>query len=116
MLAAVLLGMFWLATGRLVYDEPPARAERLAGRRVSLAAGDGRSRILAAAAVLTVMVAPAADMAVSGPCVLTNGGSCVTSRNYPAQYGSNKNCVITGVPPVLLVVVVFVTEDFGFWL
>jgi hypothetical protein len=85
-LAAVLLGVLWLAISRLVYEErgPPARPARLAARRVSLATGDGCSRIVAPAAVLAVLVAPAAGVAVSGPCVLL-GAISTSDRTRPLR-------------------------------
>ena len=52
-----------------------------------------------------------AHMILTGPCVFTNGGSCIASPNYPDIYGRDQQCRITGLPPVPLVVVTFDTEE-----
>ena len=44
---------------------------------------------------------------LTGPCSITDGGSCATSPNYPESYGGNERCTITGVPRVVLEVVAF---------
>lgn len=53
---------------------------------------------------------PSPDVSISGPCVLTNGGRCVASPNYPGKYGNMQECMITGLPAVPLIVVAFQTE------
>ena len=50
---------------------------------------------------------------ITGPCSLTDGGSCAASPNYPNSYGYNEECTISGVPPVELETVAFEVEAFG---
>ena len=42
--------------------------------------------------------------------MLTDGGSCATSPNYPNSYGNNEECTISGVPPVELEAIAFDVE------
>ena len=51
---------------------------------------------------------------ITGPCSLTDGGSCATSPNYPNGYGDNEECTISGVPPVELETVGFHVERCAF--
>ena len=36
----------------------------------------------------------------SGPCVITDNGECVTSDNYPTQYGNDVTCTITATSSI----------------
>jgi len=47
---------------------------------------------------------PRAPLQLTGPCSLTDGGSCAASPNYP---NSDEECSIIGVPPVGLETVAF---------
>ncbi|EOD07111.1 hypothetical protein EMIHUDRAFT_198407, partial [Emiliania huxleyi CCMP1516] len=47
---------------------------------------------------------------ITGPCSLTDGGSCAASPNYPNSYGRNEECTISGVPPYELETVAFDVE------
>ena len=58
-------------------------------------------------------VVPHLPLKLTGPCSLTDGGSCATSPNYPSFYGYNAKCIITGVPLVGLEVVAFDVEASG---
>ena len=51
---------------------------------------------------------------LTGPCCLTDGGSCATSPHYPSSYGDSEECTITGVPRAGLEVVAFDVEGFSF--
>ena len=55
-------------------------------------------------------VVPHMPLKLTGPCCITDGGSCATSPNYPSFYGYNAECTITGVPLVGLEVVAFDVE------
>ena len=56
---------------------------------------------------------PPGQVGVSGPCSLTDGGSCGTSPHYPNVYGPNQACTIFNVPPIPLSVPFFDVE--GSW-
>ncbi|EOD30558.1 hypothetical protein EMIHUDRAFT_232732 [Emiliania huxleyi CCMP1516] len=47
---------------------------------------------------------------ITGPCSLTDGGSCAASPNYPNSYGNNEACTISGVPTVGLELIGFDVE------
>ena len=55
-------------------------------------------------------VVPHLPLQLTGPCSLTDGGSCAASPNYPSYYGYNAECTIYGVPLVGLEVVAFDVE------
>jgi hypothetical protein len=52
----------------------------------------------------------------SGPCVLTEGGRCVSNPHYGIkQYDTNERCTITAGPETPLEVVAFDTESYYDW-
>ncbi|EOD41257.1 hypothetical protein EMIHUDRAFT_462061 [Emiliania huxleyi CCMP1516] len=59
--------------------------------------------------------APLQPVIVSGPCSLTDGGSCAASPNYPNSYGINEACTISGVPPVELETVAFDVDAWSYY-
>ena len=59
-------------------------------------------------------VVPHLPLQLTGPCSLTDDGSCATSPNYPESYGNSEECIITRVPLVELEVVAFDVEASGF--
>ena len=54
---------------------------------------------------------PLPPVQVTGPCSLTDGGSCATSSHHPGSYGDNEECTISGVPAASLDAVAFDVED-----
>jgi len=58
-------------------------------------------------------VVPHLPLQLTGPCSITDGGSCATSPNYPESYGNSEECIITGVPAVGLEVLAFDVEGFS---
>eukprot|EP00962_Isochrysis_galbana_P046998 scaffold19077_cov184-Isochrysis_galbana.AAC.1 len=59
-----------------------------------------------------VLIAPAAaQVTVTGPCVLTSS-TCATSSGYPtSNYGSTESCLFSNVPPLPLWVESFNVES-----
>ena len=55
-------------------------------------------------------VVPHFPLELTGPCSLTDAGSCAASPNYPNSYGINEACTVTGVPAVGLEVFTFDVE------
>ena len=51
-----------------------------------------------------LVVCPAHAWTVVGPCPITEGGSCVTSPNYPTNYPVEIDCTITPTPGVAIFV------------
>jgi hypothetical protein len=70
---------------------------------------DGRGIIAAIDHLNTLSTVPFPS--VTGPCVVTDGGACVSSPNHPADYGSGESCSITVATGVELNVESFATED-----
>ena len=56
---------------------------------------------------------PLGDVCTTGPCLITDGGSCATSPDFPNDYPSNESCTIYGLPPVGLDVIAFDVEGGG---
>ena len=53
---------------------------------------------------------PLGDVCATGPCLITDGGSCATSPDFPNDYPVNEGCIIYGLPPVGLDVIAFDVE------
>ena len=53
---------------------------------------------------------PLGDVCTTGPCLITDGGSCATSPDYPNDYPNLEGCTIYNVPPVGLEVIAFDVE------
>ena len=50
---------------------------------------------------------------ISGECTLSRGGSCVTSPNYPSNYGGSQTCDISNMPRNPLAVLDWAVELIG---
>ena len=53
---------------------------------------------------------PLGDVCVTGPCLITDGGSCATSPDFPNDYPVDEGCTIYSLPPVGLDVIAFDVE------
>ncbi|EOD12746.1 hypothetical protein EMIHUDRAFT_124541, partial [Emiliania huxleyi CCMP1516] len=53
---------------------------------------------------------PLGDVCTTGPCLITDGGSCATSPDFPNDYPVNEGCTLYGLPPVGLDVIAFDVE------
>ena len=53
---------------------------------------------------------PVGDVCATDPCLITDGGSCATSPNYPNDYPNLEGCTIHNLPPVALDVIAFDVE------
>ena len=58
---------------------------------------------------------PLGDVCTTGPCLITDGGSCATSPDFPNDYPVNEGCTLYGLPPVGLDVIAFDVEDYSAW-
>ncbi|EOD14030.1 hypothetical protein EMIHUDRAFT_211953 [Emiliania huxleyi CCMP1516] len=56
---------------------------------------------------------PFGDVCTSGPCLITDGGSCATSPDFPNDYPVNEGCIIYGLPQAGLDVIAFDVEFGG---
>jgi hypothetical protein len=67
------------------------------------------ARALLALTIFTMLGAPAAaQVTVTGPCLLTNNGMCATSSGYPTtDYAHGESCTISNVPEAPLQVIAF---------
>ena len=54
---------------------------------------------------------PLGDVCILGPCLITDGGSCATSPDFPNDYPVNEGCTLYGMPPVGLDVIAFDVEE-----
>jgi len=53
---------------------------------------------------------PLSDVCTTGPCSITDGGSCATSPNFPSDYPADEGCTIYNMPQVGLEVLAFDVE------
>ena len=54
---------------------------------------------------------PLGGVCATGPCLITDGGSCATSPDFPNDYPNLEGCTLYGMPPVGLDVIAFDVEE-----